>query len=696
MANTNVVTDYEDPFQLADLAKREGPEGLLRLADYFETTGQQTPLTVKTALAMSRGPGVFPIKGVLTSDPTPRLPRAVPGEMDYFEAHPNAEMRASGELYDRKTGQLLAKNISDAMLQDRYPPEAIRQTDILDYDPPVTRPTNTQGPAAPIARPAKKDEYDLTAQEVQDEASAFGITPEQMRSWLAQERNRKQQNARPAPSAARPALTRRPAASSVAQGPVPSYTLEDAPSGPIPSFTLEDVAQGPTPEAIAKIARRNVSLASPIPTASAPPTRDAIAPVVSTQPPVTSTSPAGKPESMGTPGLPAPSSEGAGGDADEERNLYLARLIARNAASFGAMGAGKSIDTGAVEALGERLKQVQALRAKREEQKIVDAQAQANNRAQVEYLMQRFPERREALAGLRDMTKSPNFSQMLRVEEQVALDQARAAKEQAAPGFKEREVTVKETEGGSKDWKRQQDIALGWARLNAQAAQAAQKATQDLANAGASRAEQKDIDGQLENIQKIVKGGSYTPLIASLEQADKAITDLGAPPSAAAQVKHALPGGDRLLSPQEKAYYTAVDKLRQMDQLAVSGKVVSEPERAEFLRQYGANWYASPKAAAAYIEMLRAKTANQLNSDLASVRASPSGQKALAAYERQPGAVTPMHPVFKGILKGPSVEPSPISGAPVERVIMLDKEGKRKAVRADQVEKAKAQGWRMP
>jgi hypothetical protein len=136
---------------------------------------------------------------------------------------------------------------------------------------------------------------------------------------------------------------------------------------------------------------------------------------------------------MGTPGLPAPSSEGAGGDSSE-RDLYLARLAAQTAAGFGGMGAGKNIDMGIADTLGERLKQVQALRAKREEQGLTDAKERANNRAQVEYLMQRFPDRREALAGLLDMTKSPNFSQMLRVEEQVALDKARQAQAAATTG----------------------------------------------------------------------------------------------------------------------------------------------------------------------------------------------------------------------------------------------------------------------
>lgn len=387
---------------------------------------------------------------------------------------------------------------------------------------------------------------------------------------------------------------------------------------------------------------------TPIPVASAP--TEAGVPAVAASA-LTPTGPENPAPPAGTSSTvkPPPVDAGSGGD-DALGRLSLGQALTRALEGSGSIISGQNLRSGAADTLGDRMKQIEALRAKREEQGITDTRERANNRAQVDYLISRFPDRAEDLQKLYGMTGKPNFSQMLRVEEQVALDKAKKATEEVKPDIARRGIEVKEEDAESKAKKREQDIALGWARFNAQSAAAAAAAARDIASSGASRAEQKDIDGQLENIQKIVKGGSYTPLIASLEQADKAIATLGAPPSAAAQMKHALPGGDRFLSPQEKAYYTSTDKLRQMDQLAVSGKVVSEPERAEFLRQYGASWYASPKAAAAYIDMLRAKTANQLNSDLASVRASPSGQKAIAAYERQPGAVTPMHPVLKGAM----------------------------------------------
>lgn len=205
------------------------------------------------------------------------------------------------------------------------------------------------------------------------------------------------------------------------EGPVPSYTLEDMPvqdypREPVaPSYTLEDVAQGPTSEAVSKMARRSseLRLDTPIPVASASPTRDTLAPTTSAIAPVTSTSPAGKPDSMGTPGLPTPSSEGAGGDASE-RDLYLARLAAQSAAGFGGMGAGKSIDMGIADTLGERLKQVQALRAKREERQEGLAVERAQNEQTLNAYQAQFPELRETLEPLRGQTGKPAFQGLLR------------------------------------------------------------------------------------------------------------------------------------------------------------------------------------------------------------------------------------------------------------------------------------------
>lgn len=481
------------------------------------------------------------------------------------------------------------------------------------------------------------------------------------------------------------------------EGPIPSYTLEEAPVPYLtqaPSFTLEDAAQGPTSEAIAKIAKRNVSLASPIPTASAPPNRDATTPVVETQPPVTSTSPAGKPNSAGAQGLPAPSSEGAGGDADEERNLYLARLIARNAASFGAMGAGKSIDTGAVEALGERLKQVQALRAKREEQGLVDAQAQANNRAQVEYLMQRFPERREALAGLRDMTKSPNFSQMLRVEEQIALDKARKATEEVKPGVALRGAEVKE---GTLEERIAHNRAME-AMARAAAALAAERAAKPAAEERGVKPEAltnrlKDLNAQTKPFQEIV---------SSLKEADAALSALGTGQiSRGAKIASKIPlVGESLVSTPELRAMQGQEGLKQSYQKLKTGLAAVGQELASFERQFGTDWQADPRKAPLAIETLKQITQDALRRTQAPFGAG-TGNAALDQMEvlsllKNTGGLTADNLIFQPNPKlAAAAGMTPPPAAPSEgKVRMISPDGRPAKIPVADVEARKAQGWK--
>jgi len=444
------------------------------------------------------------------------------------------------------------------------------------------------------------------------------------------------------------------------------------------------------------------SLASPIPINTAPSGSDAAAPVASTLPATTDKQPAGKPDSSGKNGMPAPSSEGAGGDSSE-RDLYLARLAAQNAAGFGGMGAGKNIDMGIADTLGERLKQVQALRAKREEKALGDVEERSNLNAAIDSYKQLFPDQADALERLRGSTNKPavlreqlNAWRQMMEWEKAKKPVAEARVEQMGAGTDLTRAKIPEVglEGESKRLAREQAAALGWARLSAQSAEAAARAAADVAKSGASATEQRAVDEQLGRIEKIVKGAGYTPLIASLEQADQAIASLGAPPSASAQMKHALPGGDRFLSPQEKAYFNSVDKLKQMEQLAISGKVVSVQEREEFVRQYGTNWYANPKAAADYINMLRQKTAKQIDYDLASVRASPAGQLAIDAYAKA-GGITSALPVFKGATAPAPVteRPAKPTTAPAGKAVLWSlAEGKWKAVPAENADAAVVSG----
>ena len=595
MANTNTVTDYEDPFQLADLAKREGPEGLLRLADYFETTGQQTPLTVKTALAMSRGPGVFPIKDATIGAPTSRPPPIISGEFDFFERNPTAEIRADGQVYDRGAGTQLAKSMREALAQSDAPTSSfLRQTTVPDYGSPAGPVTGSLAPSVSGARPAKKDEYDLTEQEIQDEAKGFGITLEQMRAWLAQERSRKQQSASPASSAARPTPTRRAAPSPEAPGPVPSFTLEDVPSGPIPSFTLEDVAQGPTPEAIAKIARRNVSLTSPIPVANAPSGSDVSAATASTLPSVTSDQPAGKPDSSDKDGMVAPSSEGAGGDASE-RDLYLARLAAQNAAGFGGMGAGKNIDMGIADTLGERLKQVQALRAKREERSADVAQEQAQyegaNLATLATQLAAFKDRPDIVAALQNLKPGAKYtkpSEFIKSAYQAVTNPPTVAAKEATTG--KTLVQIPDIQAGTagKVAKTAEIGPEGESKRKLRAAQVA-KIYKDMELAGAKLAlderktleqaqQSRDPFKKLESLNTIAdkkEFGGFTTLagdLGDLERVAPGFVTRGEVPEWLTREQQAL----------GQNWPTSTDP-RVVDFLAAYGKVANEERH----RQYG-------------------------------------------------------------------------------------------------------------
>jgi hypothetical protein len=680
MADTNKVTNFDDPYQVADFARREGAEGLMRLADYFETTGQPIPPTVKTALLTSRGPGVFPVSGIFSNKrpntraaaetvpetlrPTDTLTAQEPSperiaEYNYIEKNPDAAITPKG-VFNQKTRQRLGDSVQQILALRSTPPAAPSPNTTTPKALPASRPaiqrkapsvTEQLGPVPSYTLEAAPDagvnlynrpptNYDLSSGDVEKEAMAFDIKPQEMNNWLSEQRIL---------AARDTAAERKMAARKLVSGELAS---------PIPTATAS--VRTDAPEAVKE------TIAATTPERPAPP--------AGTKPEV-----------------------GSGGD-DEMSSLRKQLGLQQMFEALGSAGSGKNLYTdGGI--LADRMKQVEALRAKREErQEGLDIERSQNNQT-LDLYKRLFPDKADSLEALRDLTgKGAVFKQgldawMKREElEKVKLPTAEARIGQMGAGEDLTRAKIPEVglEGESKRRAREQAAALGWARLSAQSAAAAARAAKDVAASGVSRGEQKDVDGQLENIQKIVKAGGYTPMLAALQQADEAIASLGSPPTMSAQAKHALPGGDRFLSPKEKAYYTAVDKLKQMEQLAVSGKVVSEPERAEFVRQYGTSWYSNPKAAAAYIELLRSKTANQLNMDLASVRASPAGQKALSAYE-QAGGVTPTHSIFKGA--GAAARPAKPSAVPAGKTVLWNvAESKWKAIPNENADAAVASG----
>ena len=174
---------------------------------------------------------------------------------------------------------------------------------------------------------------------------------------------------------------------------------------------------------------------------------------------------------------------GSGGDDDLGR-LSLGQALTRALEGSGSIIAGRDLRSGAADTLGERMKQIEALRAKREEKEVTDAQEVANNKAQVDYLISRFPEQKDSLTNLYGMTRKANFPQLVRLEEQIALDKAK--KEDIGAKAEDRAKT-QGYRAGTLDLKR--DIAkdnrdyravqagLKQAELNLRAAENERKAT---------------------------------------------------------------------------------------------------------------------------------------------------------------------------------------------------------------------------
>lgn len=415
----------------------------------------------------------------------------------------------------------------------------------------------------------------------------------------------------------------------------------------------------PSPEMLSRVAERSrdpgLTLTSPIPVTSASPTRDALAPTTSAIAPVTSASPAGKPDSSGKDGMPAPSSEGAGGDSSE-RDLYLARLAAQSAAGFGGMGAGKNIDMGIADTLGERLKQVQALRAKREERAADVAQEQAQyegaNLATLATNLAAFegrPEIRAALENLRPgakFTKPSDFIKSVyqavtnpptvaKKEAEVPLVEARKDVAAATAKATPKKVDIAAAAQAERELEGRRRDAREWARIRAGSRQAAAKLTE-----GKPEAFRKEVNEKTQALGTSVSK-EYGEIGAALQEADRALLGVkGVSPDLFAKVAQAT-RLDTLNTPEERALFRSIGELRRAAQKAQSGLAVTEPERQEFLQTFGQNWTQSPSTLLEAIEWMRRKTRDKLKTSFATYRAQGDvGNTAIQAYE-QAGGVTP-------------------------------------------------------
>jgi hypothetical protein len=258
-------------------------------------------------------------------------------------------------------------------------------------------------------------------------------------------------------------------------------------------------------------APRSADVASPIPFASTPVKADvpeamkgAIAPTTPTQP----APPAGTSSTV----KPPPVEAGSGGD-DEMGRLSMGQALVRALEGSGSVISGQNLRSGAADTLGDRMKQIEALRAKKAEKEVTDAQEVANNKAQVDYLISRFPEQTDSLTKLYGMTRKANFPQFVRLEEQIALD--RAKKQDIGAKAEDRAATQK-YRADTLDLKR--DIAKD--NRNYRAVQAGlQKAALDLRRA---ENERKAVGGTEPSTKE---RGAFQTMMKPAEQTAVALKD---------------------------------------------------------------------------------------------------------------------------------------------------------------------------
>lgn len=410
------------------------------------------------------------------------------------------------------------------------------------------------------------------------------------------------------------------------------------------------VAKTPVPAAVAAKAPETTL----IPVASAPGKADVPGAVTGAIPPTTSTQPA--PPAGTSSNVKAPPVEAGSGGDDDVRNLYLARLAAQSAAGFGGMGAGKNIDMGIADTLGERMKQIEALRAKRaqaEEDRALEAKTWgASNRAALASALSQWkgdPEKTAALEALAlgvDTTKQSDFAKNLlnavMTKPKVLGAEAGVKKVEAGTDVAKAQakaVPAKVEQGAGKlaeDIRKNKAAeAIRWAAMNRAAQNAATKLT-----TGQPETVQKEVRATTQKLGDSV-AKEYGEISSALKEADRSLVAIkNQPPDVFAKVMQAT-NLDGLNTPEERALFRSVGELRRAAQKAQSGLAVTENERAEFLQLFGANWLQSPTSLIEAIEWMRRKTKDKLDQSFATYRAQGSvGNTAVQAY-REAGGVTP-------------------------------------------------------
>jgi hypothetical protein len=217
-------------------------------------------------------------------------------------------------------------------------------------------------------------------------------------------------------------------------------------------FLPENLRVSEVPEAPSVVEPPKASdVASPIPVASAPGKADVPTAVAGTIPPTTPTSPA-LPAGTSSTVKPPPVDVGSGGD-DALGRLSIGQALTRALEGSGSVISGQNLRSGAADTLGDRMQQIEALRAKKlERQEGLDVERSQNNQT-LDMYKSLFPDKANSLEALRDLTgKGAVFKQGLdawmKREElekaKIPVAEARAGDIGAAKDLKKKKGTTED------------------------------------------------------------------------------------------------------------------------------------------------------------------------------------------------------------------------------------------------------------
>jgi hypothetical protein len=462
----------------------------------------------------------------------------------------------------------------------------------------------------------------------------------------------------------------------------------------VPSLTMPSGVPAKTSDlaALQKLMSTG-SLASPIPVASAPVKADVPGALKGAIPAT-------------TPTQPAPPADGSGGD--EMSSLRKQLGIQQMFEALGSAGSGKNLYTdGGI--LGDRMKQIEALRAKKAEKEVTDAQEVANNKAQVDYLISRFPEQTDSLTKLYGMTRKANFPQFVRLEEQIALDRA---KKQDIGAKAEDRAKTQEYRAGTLDLKR--DIAkdnrdyravqagLKQSELNLRSAENERKAT------GSAEPTEKERSAFQTSMKPAEKTAVALRDADTLNSLGEGMLVTGQPPAFLSRADIAafngVPFGQASRSQLAQSNPQAYDLLTKMAEIKTIigheyfGSALS-PSEAERQRQFmDFSALDSPESLAKKMKNYHDTLANKatvflrprvVNSPLGAEWAQSTGLDALSGEGG----------TFAGLLDAPKAaapkaaevkEPAAVEG----KVRMLSPDNRVAKIPAAEVEARKAQGWK--